>query len=259
MKPIIHKGTRFSQIKASQWQELFDCVEGLRAMTIEGFNKGETNGQIAFVDGRRSRQPQFPDRYVVVTKDPVAADTMLKVREVRYDADRPLPCTEADPSVCRYEWYGHEFDAYPVPGKRVTDYSDLYQSATEPLTVDTPVSRCIRNHGVWIVEPRPTAEGGGGIRFGVVDTVPTSGASVVHVQPLKRSGATYAADGPAKDFPLWGNQKGDDFATLVGGVGSVTADIIPLVTVAGVEYAMQYFWLFARTPNATIPRGDCGL
>jgi hypothetical protein len=91
--------------------------------------------------------------------------------------------------------------------------------------------------------------GGGGIRPARVLSV---GTSTINVQPYKRSGTAWVIDGASKNVFLWGDQVGVDFATLVG-------NMIPLIVLDGEEYAIQYFWMYAKTPNAAIAKGDCGL
>lgn len=241
-----------------QIRELTKVVQGLAKMTIEGFDRQSTGGRVSFARKGGPLPTVYEDLFVVVVRDPVAADKTLLVREVRYSALVAKPCTEADPSTCFYEWYGEDFDAYPLPGKKITEYSDLYQSATDPLNNDTPVVKCIRNHNTWVVEPRPVAEGGGGIRPAKVVSAAGTASTIV-VQPVKRSGASWVNDGGQITVPLWGGQQGQDFATLVQNGPDATADYIPLVQFEGEWYAMQYFWLYAKTPLGNISRGDCGL
>jgi hypothetical protein len=88
-------------------------------------------------------------------------------------------------------------------------------------------------------------------------TAAVTGASTITVQPVKRSGITWVSDGAEIVVPLWGFQKGDDFQTFLG--GATVFDVIPLIQVGGEWYAMQYFWMYAKTPNAAIPKGDCSL
>ena len=243
-----------------QIRALTSAFAALRNLRIDGFDRHTTPGGISFVPkGGVAGNAYYPAKDVIIARKPIAGDYELLVREVIYRHELPKPCEGTDPNViCYYDWDGPAFDAYPPIGMRPTDFDgDEYLGETPP-GIDEKFFECKRKGGVWIVERRPEG-GGGGVRFGVVTPSPPSGASVLHVQPVKRQGASYVADGAADDFPIWGNAKSDDFATLAGVVGNSTTDIIPLVTVDGVEYAMQYFWFYAKTPNTSIQKGDCGL
>ena len=100
------------------------------------------------------------------------------------------------------------------------------------------------------------ADGGGGGIVPAKVVAFVANATTITVQPVKRDPnppkLAWLNDGDPIIVALWGDQRGQDFQTLVG-------DIIPLVVIAGEKYAMQYFWMFARAPNTAIPQGDCAL
>lgn len=204
------------------------------------------------------------DATVVVVETPTAASTNLRVRKVRYKTNPPVPCVSANNEItCQIEWLGDTFDAFPDYGQTCLAYEDFVAEgpldpaggyAFDDATVFLP-ARFVEQQ--WIVEPRPVAEGGG-VRPAIV-TAAVAGALTLTVQPVKRSGASWVADGGTIVVPIWGNAKGDDFQTLVAPGVTSTADVIPLVQFEGEWYALQYFWFYAKTPNASIARGDCGL
>lgn len=248
---------------ASAWNNLFQQVQRIERAVfgsdLHGFNLPG-----ARIVHRQAADPvvRATERTVCVVQTPVAGDHTLKVRPVRYkDPQPPRPCeTAGQTTTCFIEFTGELFDAYPDFGFGVLDYEDFAIAETDVLDDETPYLRARLSENQWIVEPKPVGGGGGGIRPAVVVTA-NAGASTIRVQPMKRSGSTWVADGPQVDRPLWGGQKADDFITLKAtGTDVLLYDYVPLITLAdGIEYALQYFWMYAKTPNTSISRGDCGL
>jgi hypothetical protein len=231
--------------------------------TVEGYTRIESGGGVAFGEGAKRILPAYiAPKTIVIIKNPVATESTLLVREAKYTNIPPQKCTGADPNVCYYEWVYPDFEVYPPLGKEAIDYdgdewttqipdnplTKVVEGGLAPPTIDTVFHRCHREHEVWVLDLQ-AGGGGGGIRPARVLSV---GTSTVNVQPYKRSGTAWVTDGASKNVFLWGDQTGSDFTTLIG-------DMIPLIVLGGEEYALQYFWMFTKTPSAGITRGDCAL
>ena len=132
------------------------------------------------------------------------------------------------------------------------DFEDDDVDAENEPDADTTIFRCFRNHDSWIVE-KPSDGGGGGIRPAYVSVPPATGATTLRVQPVRRNGVAWSADGGAITVPIWGYQRGEDFASVADGGTS----IIPLINVAGEWYAIQYLWMFVNISTAPLVRGTC--
>lgn len=249
------------QVTASEWNALFQEVQRIKSAVFGGGATGFNlpGGRVVTTPPEVTRTRPF-EKTVCVIETPNAAVPTIKVRPVRYKDPRPpRPCeTVGEVTTCYIEFTGELIEAFPDFGFGVMDYEDFVVGETDTLDDETPYLRARYEEGQWIVENRPVAEGGGGIRPAKV--VSASGtASTIVVQPVKRSGTSWVNDGGQITVPLWGGQQGQDFATLIQNGPDATADYIPLVQFEGEWYAMQYFWLFAKTPLSTIARGDCGL
>ncbi len=230
--------------------------------SIVGFSRRAGSGGVTFYPESESPTPlYFIPKTVVITVKPQDGDATLTVREAKYIDLPPKPCSgSGEIAVCYYEWYGVDFAVYPPMGMRPIDFAgDEYNAGTSEAPIQpkltTVFHRVHREREVWVLED-VTAKGGIGIRPAIVLTA-TTGAHTIHVQPAKRSGFTWIADGSAIDVPLWGTQLGEDFQTLIGLPGATEVDVIPLIQVGGEWYAMQYFWWYANTPNPALPKGDC--
>lgn len=244
-------------------------VARLENTTIAGFSRHESRGGIAFGTTTRPNAIFQQPITVVIVVAPVAGDATLIVREAKYADLLPAPCTRdnSNPPIvtCNYTWEGLPFQVYLPLGKEAVDYAGDEQvpaDDTHPPKLDSVFHRCHRENDVWVMDDIG-GEGGGGFRFASVPTnriahegIPpgpncVTGASTIDVQPLKRgTGTTYTNDGAQISVRLWGNQRGEDFYTLIG-------DIIPIVQVGSEWFALQYFWMYAKTPTGT--KGDCGL
>jgi hypothetical protein len=234
--------------------------------TVEGYTRIESGGGVAFGEGAKRILPAYiAPKTVVIIKKPVATGSTLLVREAKYTSIPPKKCTGVDPNVtCFYDWVYPDFEVYPPLGKEAIDYAGdewtkqivdnpltkVIESGLAPPEITTVFHRCHREHEVWVLDLQADG-GGGGIRPARV-TAAVTAASTIKVQPYKRSGIAWATDGAEKNVFLWGDQTGSDFATLIG-------DMIPLIVLDGEEYALQYFWMFTKTPSGGITRGDCAL
>jgi len=259
--PNPQAGQSWAEQSAREWRALSEEVSRLKG-TIERIGLNKPSGSIQSEIERGVITVPLPKTVVIVAK-PLAGDAVLTVRESRYFNSPPLPCTgEGVEKVCNYSWYGDPFYVYPPLGKEAVDYAGDEQvpaDDTHPPKLDSVFQCCHRENDYWILDDAG-AEGGGGFRFSSVPTnriAPNvgancvTGASTIDVQPLKRgTGTTYTNDGAQISVRLWGNQKGEDFYTLIG-------DIIPIVQVGSEWFALQYFWMYAKTPTGT--KGDCGL
>lgn len=238
-------------------------VASMNGLTIEGFQRSDSAGGMTFGDGARKISPiHIPPKTIVIVKKPLAADVTLIVREAKYDRSPPKKCEGTAPNVtCFYEWFGSDFEVYPPLGKEAIDYEgDEFEGVAEdahPPKLDTVFHRCHREHNAWVLDLQ--AEGGGGGMRPALVVSAVAAAATIRVQPVKRSGTSWTVDGGPIVVPLWGAQKGDDFLTLIQTGNFNTSDFIPLVSIGGEWYAMQYFWMYAKTPNAAIAKGDCAL
>lgn len=241
-----------SSISASAMNRLVDVLENAEQRLVEVERRTLSNSDF-------ERNIQRP-KTVVIIKKPVDGDSTLRVLEAGYGTIPPTKCEGENPVVCNYRWYGVEFEVYPPLGKQAIDYEGdefLDPSVTNPPKIDSKFHRIHQEREVWVLDLEAEG-GGGGIRPAVV-TVATAGALTITVQPMKRSGSTWIADGGTIVAPLWGKQTGDDFQTLIGSPTASVFDLIPLVNVGGEWYAMQYFWMYAKTPSTSIAIGDCAL
>ena len=105
---------------------------------------------------------------VVLRVKPVAEDTVLRVRKVRF--------VDSPPQPARMNWDGNEFDAFPDFGKRVLDYEPFVEMDIPDQ--DTMFLRLFKHEGDPIVEFPATGGGEGGqvkeltiVRHPTADTV----------------------------------------------------------------------------------------
>lgn len=251
--PNPRAGQTWSEQSARQFRNLSDEVRRLKGLIDRSGLNIPSGAKPKTFDTGALVLPQ-PKTVVIVVK-PLATDAMLTVREAKYADLPPSPCTSSGTppvTICHYTWHGPAFAVWPPLGKEAVDYAgDEYVQGSDdiPPKLDTVFHRCHREHDSWVLDHKGGEGGGGGI---VPARVLSFGTTTINIQRYKWSGSAWVTDRGPDDVLLWGSQIGSDFSTLVG-------DMIPLVIVNGEEFALQYFWMYTKTPNTSIQKGDCDL
>lgn len=268
--PDIKVGTVFDETHVVQWNKL---IQEHAAMYRTVFGAADTvqSSSGILVSPRRARVDAKPsDRTVVIIRKPVEGDEELLVRRARYAQTPPVPCTgDGETAVCRYEWAGDDFRAFPALGtKPITYDGDEWDGAQKPK-LTTVFYRSHRDDDLWILDP--PAKGGSNIDIGLVVTT-TGASSFIQIRRVKldSSGALVWANvnpqtgvAVSETVKCW---EGTDAAFwsefkpgTLGGTPTPSSQLyVPLMTIRGVEYAIPV-WAFIATAPITpaLPRGSC--
>lgn len=264
---------------ASRVVVLEEVVRRLRNTTIVGQSRTESLGGVSFGSSSEDFPEDPMEKFVALVKAPVESDGVLYVRELKYQGTPAIPCSEQSGSlICHLAWLGFNFEAFPLFGKKVSDYAEDYTEGTNPDTPvplpDTKPLRCFRNHDSWIVD-KVEAGGNAVIPVRVLGTLEkqadgSNSPTATHllVMPIKAVASGVTGDTTYVDVgnPLnpddielarcWPHFLGRHYLTTINVTPPVVHD---MVVIDGVPYVKQTFRFSTASPNTSYPAGGCPL
>lgn len=242
-------------IEAAEWNRM----RRLARRRVTGVNVLET------LDGFHIRNPaRLRGRTVVLVRDPVADDTVLWVRHVKY-------AKESEPAAGAYTWNGETFSAYPEFGFEIVRYGQFYWRPPEhqaglpagdvwdpPPDIDTKFLSVRFRGGVWIADHPPDL----GIKFGVVTEVDGDLASVIGVRevaPVADTLDEFEFIGQPEPVRCWPNFRSRHYHAFKfqGSTVTIEAQILPIYQIGSSWFAMPV----VRSPSELLQDGvrftDC--
>jgi len=246
--PRITAGSSLRKVTARQWDTLVRAAE-------KSINTAPGHGIRSLTGGRSlslsvTTEPPTPsprDRWVVIVEEPTDASVYLLVRPIRYRGPTPV--------FGKYDWDGLPFVAYPPPGQKVADFTNLAYTATAPPTDAATVLRASFERFFWFLQ----SSGTGGSNLGLCHIVSVSGLDVVTVQFLKPEedeseprGYRLTNDGDAKEIKTWPTWLLTSYQAFVG-----SDDVFMAVEIGGFVFLLWQMRLTPIQPPTNLATGNC--